>query len=165
MKRLVTVAVAAVVFVPPLCAQRAAAHGSFSSHSSSAFRGGFTTSTPHSFQGAPRYTGRGAVSSPPRFLGGAPRNFVSRPNYYGSGRYRRSYSARYGYGVPYLGAGWIAPGYPTYPDITPYDDSDSTANYAAGYDNPQPDQAEPVPAAPPYPIYTEPLHPLQPLPN
>jgi hypothetical protein len=164
MKRLSVVALAAVGFALPVCAQRSAAHGGFSAHSSPAFRGGFT-SAPHSFEGAPRYTGRSPLNSSPRLLGSAPRNFVSRPNYYyGAGRYRRPYPARYGYGVPYLGAGWIAPGYLAYPDTPPYDDSDPTANYAGGYDSPPSDQTQPLPA-PPYPSYTEPLHASQPLPN
>jgi hypothetical protein len=160
MKRLSVVALAAVGLVLPVCAaQRSAAHGSFSAHSSPAFRGGFT-SAPHTFEGAPRYTGRSTISSTPRFLGSAPRNFVSRPNYYyGAGRYRRPYQARYGYGVPYLGAGWIAPGYLAYPDTPPYDDSAPTANYADGYDNSPPDQTQPLSVPP------EPLHAPQPLPN
>jgi hypothetical protein len=151
MKRLSVVALAAVGFALPVCAQRSAAHGSFSAHSATAFRGGFATSTPRSFAGAPRYTGLSPLSSIPRLPGSSARNSVSRPNYYyGPGRYRRPYPARYGYGVPYLGAAWIAPDYLAYPDTPSYDDSDAAPNYAAGYDGPPPDQDEPAPA----PVYS-----------
>jgi hypothetical protein len=163
MKRLFVVALVAAGFVLPVCAQRSAPHGSFSAHSAPAFRGGFSASSPRSFTGAPRYTGRGPLTSTPRFLGSAPRNFVSRPSYYyGASRYRRPYSSRYGYGVPYLGAGWIAPGYLDsgyleYPDTTTYDDSQAAPNYAAGYDNPPPNPEQPPPT-PPYSSYAEPPH-------
>jgi hypothetical protein len=162
MKRLSMVALAAIGFAIPMCAQRSGAHGSFSAHSMSAFHGGFT-SAPHSFAGAPRYNGSNPFSSTPRFMGSAPRNFASRANYYnGASRYRRPYRARFGYGVPYLGAAWIAPNYLAYPDTTAYDDSEAASDYAAGYDNPQPDQA---PTPPPYPPYTEPPHASPPLAN
>jgi len=161
MKRPLVIALAAVVFTLPMCAQRSVAHGSFSGNSAPAFHGGFT-SAPHSFTGAPRYSGNNPFSSTPRLLGSAPRNFASRPSYYnGASRYSRPYRARYGYGVPYLGAAWIAPNYLAYPDTTAYDDSEAP-DYAAGYDNSPPDR---VPAPPPYPSYTEPQHASPPLAN
>jgi hypothetical protein len=148
MKRLLVVALATLIaigFAPSACAQRSAARGGFSGHAAPAVRGGFTTSAPHSFTGAPRYTGS------------APRNFVSRPINYNLARYRRPYPSRYGYGVPYIGVGWIGPGYLDsgyleYPDATAYDDSQAPPNYAAGYDTMPPDQAQPAPA-PPYRSY------------
>jgi hypothetical protein len=178
MRRLLVVALAASVavgFAPHACAQRSAAHSSMSAHAAPAFHGGFTASAPGSFTGAPRYTGRSPLSSAPHFPAG---NFGSSHNYYyGPARYRRPYPSRYGYGVPYLGLGWIAPGYlnsgyldsgypdsgyPGYQDTTTYDDSQAPPNYA-GYDNPPPDQAQPV-LAPPYPSYAQPQHaPSQPL--
>jgi hypothetical protein len=188
MKRFLVVALAASVaagFAPHVCAaQRSAAHGSISAHVAPAFHGGFTASAPHSFTGAPRYTGRSPLSSAPHFPAG---NFGSSHNYYyGPARYRRPYSSRYGYGVPYLGLGWIGPGYlnsgdldsgypdsgyPGYPDATTYDDSQASPNYAGqappnygGYDNPPPDQGQPALAPPPYPSYAQPQHaPSQPL--
>jgi hypothetical protein len=164
MKRLSVVALAAIGFALPMCAQRSGAHGSFSAHSMPAFHGGFT-SAPHNFTGAPRYSGS-TFRSTPRFLGSAPRNFASRASYYnGASRYRRPYRARYGYGVPYLAAAWIAPNYLAYPDATGYDDSEDAPDYSAGYDNPQPDQAPVPPPYPPYQSYTEPAHASAPLPN
>jgi hypothetical protein len=171
MKRLFVVALVMLVaagLVLPACAQRAASHGSFSAHSAPAFRGGFSASPSRSFTGAPRYTGRGPLSSTPRFLGSNPRNVVSRPGYYyGANRYRRPYPSRYGYGIPYLGAGWIAPvylnsGYVGYPDTTTYDDTQAAPSDAAGYDSPPPNQAPP---APPYPSYNEPPHASPALPD
>jgi hypothetical protein len=162
MKCLSLAALAAVGFALPVYAQRSVAHGSFSGRSTPAFRGGPTTSAPHNFAGGPRYVSRSPFSSSSRFLGNTPRNFVSSPSYYnGSGRYRRPYPARYGYGVPYLGAAWIAPGYLSYPDTPPDDNSEAAPNYVAGYDNPPPYQA-PVP---PYPPYNEPPHASLPLAN
>jgi hypothetical protein len=169
MKRLFVVALVTLVaagFVLPVRAQRSASHGSFSTRAAPAFRGGFSTSPPRSFTGAPRYTARGPLSATPRFLGSSPRNAVSTPNYYyGASRNRRPYPSRYRYGVPYLGAGWIAPaylssGYLGYPDTTTYDDSQSPPNDAAGYDNPPSNQPQP---APPYPSFAEPPHTPQPL--
>jgi hypothetical protein len=163
MKRLFAVALLALGFALPLCAQRSASHGGFSARSAPAFRGGFSASPSRGFAGAPRYNGRGPLSPTPRFLGSGSRSVVSRPNYYyGASRYRRPYPSRYGYGVPYLGAGWIAPvylnsGYLGYPDTSTYDDSQAPPNDVAGYDNPPPNQPQP---APPYP---EPLHASPPL--
>jgi hypothetical protein len=168
MKRLFVVALVTLVaagFVLPVRAQRSASHGSFSAHAAPAFRGGFSTSPPRSFTGAPRYTARGPLSATPRFLGGAPRS-VSRPSYYyGSDSNRRPYPSRYRYGVPYLGAGWIAPdyldsGYLGYPDTTAYDDSQAPPNPDAGYDYPPSNQ--PLPA-PPYQSFAGPTHTSQPL--
>jgi len=161
MKRLYMVALTALVtvgFTIPTCAQRSASRGGVSSHSAPAFRGGFSTSAPRSFIGAPRYIGRSALSSTPRFLGSTPRNFVSRPSYYyGASQYRRPYPSRNRYGVPYLGAAWIAPGYLDlgylgYPDTTTDDDSQAAPNYPTGYDNPPP---YPEQLAPPYLSYTQ----------
>jgi hypothetical protein len=169
MKRLFVVALAAVVvvgFARSVQAQRSAAHVSSSAHAAPAFRGGFTSAAPPSFTGAPRYTARSSpLSSAPHFSGTSPRNYA-RPNYYyGPARYRRPYPSRYGYGVPYLGVGWIAPGYLNfgyldsgysgYPDTAAYDDPQAPPNYAAGYENPPPDQAQPSPV-PPYPSYAQP---------
>jgi hypothetical protein len=176
MKRFLVVALAALIaigFALPACAQRSAAHGSLSAHAAPAFRGGFTASAPSSFKGAPRYTGLSPFSSASHFPGSTPRNFGSRPNYYyGPSRYHRPYPYPYRYGVPYLGVGWIAPGYldsgyldsgsPGYQDATTYDDSQAPPNYAAGYDNQPPDQAQSV-LAPPYPSYAQPAYPPTPL--
>jgi hypothetical protein len=166
MKRLFAVALLALGFALPLCAQRSASHGSFSAHAAPAFRGGFSASPPRGFTGAPRYTARSSFSPTPRFLGTAPRNFGPRPSYYyGAARSHRPYPSRYGYQVPYLGTGWIAPvylnsGYLGYPDTTAYDDSQAPPNDTAGYENPPPYQPQP---APPYPSYAEPTHASVPL--
>jgi hypothetical protein len=63
--------------------------------------------------------------------------------------------------------GWLAPGYlnygyPGYPDTTTDNEPIAPPDYAAGYDNQQPNQTQPA-FAPPYPSYTQPLHPPQPL--
>jgi hypothetical protein len=161
MKRLAVATLVAVGFTLPACAQRSGSRGSFSAHSAPAFRGGFAASAPRSFTGARGYTGRSPLTSTPRFLGNAPRNFVSRPNYYhGADRDRRPYRSRYRYGVPYLGAPWLAPGYLDlgdlgYPDTTTYDDSQPAPDYPVGYDNPPPGPEQAAPA-PPYRAYTQP---------
>ena len=177
MKRRVAVALAtliAMTFTIPACAQRGASRGGFSGHSAPAFRGGFSGSAPRSFIGAPRYAGRSPLSSSPRFLGAGPRNFVSRSSYDNNAiRRRRFYPSRYGYGFPYLGAGWIPPGYldsgySDYPDEGPYDDSQAPPNYDAGYDYPPPNAEQPPPPAPfypSYPSYPQPPQASSPLPD
>jgi hypothetical protein len=154
----------AVGFARPGNAQRSMVHGSSSAHSVPAFRGAFTASAQRSFTGAPRYTENRPLNSTSGFLGSTPRNFASRPNYYyGPPRYRRPYPTRYGYGVPYLGVGWIAPVYLNsgyldsgdsgYQDTT--DDNSQGPPNTAEYDNPSPDQALPAPG-PLYPSYIQP---------
>jgi hypothetical protein len=169
MKRLYAIALVGLVaagLFPPVFAQRSASHGSFSAHSAPAFRGSFSASAPHTFLGAPRYTGRGPLSVSPRFLS-SNRNLLSRPAYnYGTRGYRRPYPSRYRYGVPYLGAAWIAPGYVDsgylgYPDTSTYDDSQAPPDYAAYGDAPP----YPPPPTSLYPAYTEPPPPSQPVPD
>jgi len=142
----------------PACAQRGASRGG--GFSAPSFRGG-TSSAPH-FTGAPRYTGSPAFATTPRLGSGLPYSPAMRSPYYGAGRYRQPRIGRYGIGVPYLGAAWIAPGYLGYPDTTPYDTPDENpdaapaydAAYDPGFNNPG---FTPQPAAPvPYPAYSAP---------
>jgi len=156
MKRLSTLALTAVLVALPVCAQRAASRGGFSSHAAQSFHGGFGTSGPSRFAGGPRIpagrsfnTGSRSFAVPRSFQNARAGGFSARPPYTGDERHRRSYRSPYwgvsSYGTP----GWVIPYFLAYPYDSADDDSQAPPNYAAeGYDEEPAEQGEPAPRIP-----------------
>jgi hypothetical protein len=152
MRRFAAIALLVAGLALPACAQRGGSRGGFSGHSSSGFHGGFTGSAPSGFSGnrftAPqRYTAGPSLRSAPSFARPGFGGSYARSPYYGAGRYsgapyRRVYVWRYGAWSSYLVPGWIGPGYLGYPDTGYYDDSSTSAGYAAPAYDVQPDQQD-----------------------
>jgi len=148
MRRFIAVALVALGFAAPLCAQRGASRGGFSSSrsfSSSSFHGSFAPGS-RGFTAAPQFSGGRPVTLAPGQLRTQPAYYGGRRDY-GGRRNTVPYAPYYGAFLPYGysgDAGWIDADDTAYPDVPDQGPPVSQPAYDAsgGYDSQPPDQSQ-----------------------